>query len=129
MMMLIFLAAILAWVLSPAGAAESGVYVPCRTRGPWMQWMRIIDEGGGKFTGSYNEVSGCIVHPLGGCREYDTGTISGAVGDDGFVVASLHWGFFTIDLSGTYRDGAFDLTSTFNGKRYDFCRTPEAQPR
>jgi hypothetical protein len=88
----------------------SGIYVA--SGGGTIETMQIIDEGDGEFVGSYSE--------------YDTnhnkrykGTITGVVGDDGSVVASLSWAFFTISLTGTYQDGEFHLTSSFDDKHVD----------
>jgi hypothetical protein len=80
----------------------SGIYVA--SGGGTIETMQIIDEGDEQFVGSYSE------YDINHNTRYK-GTIKGVVGDDGFVVASLSWAFFTISLTGTYQDGEFHLTS------------------
>jgi hypothetical protein len=89
----------------------SGIYVA--SGGGTIETMQIIDEGDGEFVGSYSE------YDVNHNKRYN-GTIKGIVGDDGFVVASLSWAFFTISLTGTYQDGEFHLTSSFDDKHVDF---------
>jgi hypothetical protein len=87
----------------------SGIYTA--SGGGTIETMQIIDEGDGEFAGSYSDMT----HN----KRYN-GTIKGVVGDDGFVVASLSWAFFTISLTGTYQDGEFHLKSSFDDKHVDF---------